>query len=213
MWISRLASSQRAVSAVIVAGWLVCASQPANSERQQPQSNWTSPDAPCANFDNLRNPVWRDIGVKIDAARPWADGFRRALRFWNTVLTANLREEPDLSVCSIRIIDGNPGILDLAVAARSQMTDRANFRGKIAVSSVAAKGMNSGEIYAAAIHEIGHMLGLKHNANIHSVMYFLDVEGSEVLDSRDISDLSRRHELRPAIFASDFVPIQESSRK
>jgi len=213
MWISRFASSPRAVLAVIVASWLVCASQPANSERQQPQSNWTSPDAPCANFDNLRNPVRRDIGVKIDAAGPWADGFRRALRFWNTVLTANLHEEPDLSVCSIRIIDGNPGMFDQAVAARSQMTDWAKFRGKIAVSSVAAKGMNSAEIYAAAVHEIGHMLGLKHNANVHSVMYFLDVEGSEVLDSRDISDLSRRHELRPVILAADFVPIQESSGK
>ncbi|HVP11063.1 MAG TPA: matrixin family metalloprotease, partial [Phycisphaerae bacterium] len=89
----------------------------------------------------------------------------------------------------------------------------ANFRGEIAVNSVAAKGMNSAEIYAAAVHEIGHMLGLKHNANVHSVMYFLDVEGSEVLDSRDISDLSRRHELRPVILAADFVPIQESSGK
>jgi hypothetical protein len=178
---------------------------------QPRQSNWKSPDAPCANFDDLRKPLLSDIGVKIDAAEPWADGFRRALRFWNTVLAANLHEETDLSVCSIRIIDGAPDVLDHAVAARSQLTDRADFRGKIAVSRVAVKGMNSAEIYATAVHEIGHILGLKHNVNIHSVMYFLDVDSTVVLDRKDILNLSRHHELRPAILATGFVPILVSS--
>jgi hypothetical protein len=203
--------THKALSAVVIASWLGCASQPATGERLERQSNWKSPDAPCANFADLRKPFLRTIGVKIDAAEPWADGFRRALRFWNTVLAANLHEETDLSVCSVRIIDGAPDILDHAVAARSQLTDWAGFSGKIAVNQVAASEMNSAEIYATAVHEIGHILGLKHNANIHSVMYFLDVDSTDVLDGKDILDLSRRHELRPAILVNGSVPILASS--
>ena len=199
----------KALSAVVITNWLVCASLPPTRE-QQPQSNWTSDDAPCAKFENLRKPLLRDIGVKIDAAEPWTDAFRRALRFWNTVLEANFYEETDLSACSVRIIDDSPDILGHAVAARSQVTSLANFSGKIAVSQIAAKEMDRSEIYAAAVHEIGHLLGLKHNTNIHSVMYFLDVDGSGVLDGKDILDLSRHHELRPVIFANGFVPIQAS---
>jgi hypothetical protein len=181
---------------VVLATWL-CASPIATRERQQPQSNWTSPDAPCAKFEDLRRPVIGDIGIKIDAAEPWADGFRRALGFWNTVLTANLHEETGLTACSVRIIDGGPDILNSTVVARSQITYWANFRGKIAVSKATAKEMNSAEIYATAVHELGHILGLKHNANSHSIMFFLDVDGTEVLDNMDILELSRRHEVRP----------------
>lgn len=174
----------KALSAVVIASWLSCASQPR-------QSNWKSPDAPCANFDDLRKPLLRNIGVKIDAPEPWADGFRRALRFWNTVLAANLHEEAYLCVCNIRIVDG----------------------ALIAVSQAAAKDMNSAEIYATAVHEIGHILGLKHNVNIHSVMYFLDVDSTVVLDRKDILNLSRHHELRRAILANGFVPILASSMR
>lgn len=211
VWVLHFPRSQKVLSAIVMAGWLGYASQPPRSRRQQPQSNWTSPDTPCAKFDSLRKPLLGDIGVKIDATGPWANGFRRALGFWNTVLAANLHEETDLSTCSLRIIDGTPDILGHAVAARSQITDWANFKGKIAVSQVVAEDMNSDEIYAAAVHEIGHVLGLKHSANNHSVMFFLDVDGTDVLDGKDILDLSRRHKLRPAILAKGFVPIRASS--
>ena len=161
----------------------------------QARSNWTSPDASCAKYDDLRNFSLGDVGVRIDAAEPWADGFRRALSFWNTVLAANFHEEADLNLCAVRIINGSPDIFNAGIVARSQLTSWAGFRGEIAVSSAAANQMSSAEIYGAAVHELGHMLGLKHNANIHSVMYFLDIEGTELLDSNDVSDLSRLHEL------------------
>jgi len=71
--------------------------------------------------------------------------------------------------------------------------------------------MSSAEIYATAVHEMGHILGLRHNSNIHSVMYFLDIDGSEGLDAQDILALSGHHQLQPAIFALGFVPIQANS--
>ncbi len=167
--------------------------------REKPRSNWTSADAPCAKYDDLRNRFLGDIGVKIDVAEPWADGFRRALRFWSTVLAANFHEVTDLNACDVRIINGDPSILNHAVIARSQIPGWGNFNGKIAVSAGAAKELNSSEIYGTAVHELGHILGLSHNADSRSVMYPLNVDGTEGLDSKDIMDLSRWHELRPAI--------------
>jgi Matrixin len=181
-------------------------------DKDRPRSNWTSPDAPCARYDDLRKYSLGDIGVKIDAREPWADGFRQALSFWNTVPAANFHEETNLNVCTVRIIDGSPDILKAGIAARAQLTYWNDFRGKIAVSSVAAKYMGSAEIYSTAVHELGHLLGLKHNANIHSVMYFIDLDGTEFLDSKDISDLKRFHELRQAIFSKQFpgIPLYAS---
>ncbi len=176
--------------------------------RERPQPNWTSADAPCAKYDDLRNPVLGDIGVRIDAAQPWADEFRRALRFWNTVLAANFHEEKSLNVCAVRIVDGGPAILKKLTVARSQLTDRASFRGVIEVSPRAAKFMSSDEMFSTAVHELGHMLGLKHNPSSQSVMFYLNVDGEQVLDSNDISDLNVRHKLRAGVAETGSLLIQ-----
>jgi hypothetical protein len=204
-----LVTSKRLFAGVLAA-WLGCASQVTIGQRVQekPQVNWTSSDAPCANYDDMRNPILGNIGVRIDATEPWADGFRRALMFWNTVLAANFHEETNLNACTVRIIDGGPEILNKVIVARSQVTEQDNFRGKIAVSPRAAKSLSSAELYAAAVHELGHMLGLKHNASSKSIMYFFDVNGTEVLDRKDILDLSTHHKLRPAIISTGFLPIK-----
>ena len=199
-------------SSIATTLFLACAGSLFGGVLTEPRSNWTSPEAPCANYDDLRKPVIGNIGVKIDVSGPWADGFRRALRFWNTVLAANFYEETNLNACSVRIIDGDAGIVSRTVAARSQIADWGNFQGKIAVSRAAAKDMNSAEIYASAVHELGHMLGLKHNANSRSVMYFLNLQGTEVLDSRDILELSRRHAIRPVIGEKGVLPIQSTGQ-
>ena len=54
------------------------------------------------------------------------------------------------------------------------------------------------------------MLGLKHNASSHLVMYFLNVDGSEVLDREDILALSACHKLRMAVVPT-FLPIGAGS--
>jgi len=62
-------------------------------------------------------------------------------------------------------------------------------------------------MYGTAVHEIGHLLGLKHNRNCRSVMYFLNVNGTEALDRDDILELRKHHQLRPGIEATGFQPI------
>jgi hypothetical protein len=181
------------------------ASLVAGCAQEKPRSNWTTADVPCAKYGDLRNTALEDIGVKIDAAQCWRDAFRQAFRFWNTVLAANFHSETDLSNCAVRVVSGGRGILKGAMVARSQFPERSNFRGKIVVSPAAVNEMNSAEMYGTAVHELGHMLGLKHNASSHSVMYFLDVNGTEGLDCADISDLSKHHKLRPAIYGSQLV--------
>jgi hypothetical protein len=124
-------------------------------------------------------------------------------------LATNFYEEPDLDVCSMRIIYGGPDILSgNAVVARSQLTDRDGFHGKIAVRKIAPQELSANEIYAVAVHEIGHILGLKHSTSIHSVMFFLNIEGAEALDAQDILDLSRRHRIRPEILATGFLSLE-----
>jgi hypothetical protein len=185
---------------------LGCGSEVAARAQEKPRVNWASADAPCAKYDDLRNPVLGDIGVKIDAADPWADGFRRALHFWNAVLAANFHEETNLNACAVRVVNGGSDILSKAMVARSQLTEWDNFRGKIAVNPGTARALSSGEMYGTAVHEFGHLLGLKHNASSRSVMYFLNVNGSEVLDREDILDLSARHKLRAAVVPTGFPP-------
>jgi len=194
----------------VLAMWLGCAS-PVTARhhvQEMPQSNWISADPPCANYDDIRNPVLDNIGVRIDATGPWADGFRQALGFWNLVLAANFHEETNLNVCAVRIVNGGTGILSKVIVARAQLTERDNFRGEIAVSPGAAKTMSSAELYGIAVHEFGHMLGLKHNPSTRSVMYYFGINGTEALDSKDILELSTFHKLRPAIVSRGFLPIK-----
>jgi hypothetical protein len=207
-------SKSKTFVAGVFAVWLGFAAQITAGAEEKPQSNWTSADEPCAKYDDMRRPVLGDIGVKIDANEPWADAFRKALGFWNTVLVANFHEESNLSACAIRIINGGPDILNNGIIARSQLSARDNFRGKIAVSPEAAKAMSCAEIYGAAVHELGHILGLEHNASSRSIMYFLNVNGTEILDSKDISDLSSRHKLRAIVEPTAqnlvLVPLSEA---
>lgn len=186
----------------ILATWLGCASPAKTQAEEKPRWNWTSADAPCAKYDDLLKPVLGDIGVRFDAGEAWAGAFRWAIGFWNTVLAANLHEDKDLNTCAVRIIEGGPNILDHTVVARSQIPDWTGFQGKIAVSPEAAKHMSRSEMYGTAVHEIGHILGLKHNPSCGSVMYFLNVDGSDALDRDDILELRKHHQLRPAVEAT-----------
>jgi hypothetical protein len=174
----------------------------------QPRRNWTSGDAACARYNDLRNRVLGNIGVKIDTSEPWAAGFRRAISFWNRVLAVNFHEESNLGACVVRVIEGDRSILHDGIVARAQIPEWRDFRGKIAVRPDMANQLRSTDIYGIAVHELGHLLGLRHNPRPESVMYFLDVNGDEVLDINDLVALSRHHQVRPSIFSAGYLSIQ-----
>jgi hypothetical protein len=96
--------------------------------------------------------------------------------------------------CAIQVVDGTPEILKRTIVARSQFTDWDNFQGWIAFNPHV--DLTRTELYLTAVHEIGHMLGLKHNPSAHSVMYYLDLEGQEYLDASDLALLAERHKMR-----------------
>ena len=54
-----------------IAVWLGCACQVTSRAQESPGSNWTSVDEACARYDNWRNRVLGNIGVRIDVKGPW----------------------------------------------------------------------------------------------------------------------------------------------
>ena len=156
--------------------------------------NWQGDFPPChQRFELLkRDPM--NLGVKISTSNAvLAHQFREALDFWATVVDMNWHEDESDS-CAMELVDGTPAILKTSIVARSQFTEWDNFQGWIAFNPRAP--LTNTELYLTAVHEIGHMLGLKHNPSMHSVMYYLDLEGTEVLDPTDLATLAMRHKLR-----------------
>jgi len=80
------------------------------------------------------------------------------------------------------------------MVARSQLPDRRGFQGWIVFNPVVK--LTVAESYRISVHEIGHILGLKHNPNTRSLMYGLDLECSEELDALDLASLRAHHKLR-----------------
>lgn len=137
-----------------------------------------------------------DIGVWLNTSNMALAGeFRRAMNFWTGVLDMSWHEENTRN-CSIQVVDGSPALFGggKLIAARSQLTNRANFHGWIAFNPDSY--LNRSEMYLTAIHEIGHMLGLQHNPNAKSIMYFFDLDWREALDERDLACLAAQHKLR-----------------
>jgi hypothetical protein len=54
------------------------------------------------------------------------------------------------------------------------------------------------EMHYGSVHEIGHLLGLKHNPSATSVMYGEENDRPEWLDAADIISLAAHHKLRYA---------------
>lgn len=83
------------------------------------------------------------------------------------------------------------------IVARAQLLDRLNFQGWIAVDPRASSYLADDDATAIWIHEIGHLLGLKHNPSASSVIFGVDVDGSSKLDSQDLRAIASQHALRP----------------
>jgi len=165
-----------------------------SSFADQRATNWIGDFSPCERRFELLRREPMNLGVKISTSNPiLGREFREAMDFWSQVLDMRWHEDAS-AACAVQLVDGTPSILKRSIVARSQFTEWDNFQGWIAFDPHAL--LTREEMFLTAVHEIGHMFGLKHNPSSRSVMYYLDLEGSEVLDSQDLSTLASRHRLR-----------------
>src|SRR5262249_16486446 len=140
-----------------------------------------------------------DLGVRVATNIPYlAEQFRRALDSWARILDFDWHAD-DSENCSIRLLDGEHGLFNPpTIVARSQMPGRLNFQGSIAFNPT--RKLSGDELYRIALHEIGHIFGLQHSSNASSIMFFLDLDGLDWLDSKDLAQLAAHHKLRLASF-------------
>lgn len=171
------------------------------------QINWVGKFPICNSRSELLKTDHMDLGVRFSTSNPALAGeFRRAMNFWATVVDMSWHQD-DTSSCALQLVDGTSDILKDATVARSQFTDWGNFQGWVAFDPKAP--LTRSEMYLTAVHEIGHLLGLKHNSNPNSVMYYLDLRGRELLDRCDLAALAARHKLR---LASIQRPVRVGAR-
>lgn len=174
-------------------------------------SNWSGPYQSCSNRSELLKTGHMDLGVRMDTSnREIAAAFRRALTFWSGVLDMSFHED-QTSDCALAVVDGTPEVLRKTQnVARAQFADMANFQAWIAFDPHASEYMSTEEMYATAVHELGHLFGLRHNPKANSIMYYLDCDGTSMLDDSDIEALAMHHALRGGIMKP--VPISMVGR-
>ena len=168
-------------------------------------ANWTGPYEPCRNSPELRKTGRMSIGVRYDIPDAVViRQFQSAFDFWARILDAEFHEEPSNS-CAVAVVNATGALLSGGgVVARAQFPDWSGFHGWIAIDPLAPKHLDDSEAVATWIHEIGHLLGLRHNPSADSLMYFLDADSKSKLDSADLRSLASLHALRP-------VPIAEGA--
>lgn len=163
----------------------------------EPAANWSADYPQCNHRSDLLKPGPLNLGVRFNTTNlGLAEQFRRAMDFWAGVLDLQWHED-STETCSMELSDGQRELFEPTpnnMVARSQFPDRRDFQGWI-VFNPAVK-LTPAESYRISVHEIGHMLGLKHNPNTRSLMYDLDLECSEELDATDLASLRARHKLR-----------------
>lgn len=167
-------------------------------------STYTHSSAPCSRHAELLKHGHMDLAVRIATSRPvLAKQFRLALNFWTHVL--DMDWYPDNSnACVLQLNDARLNSFTGGNVAEAQDPVAPGFQGWIGFDPRAS--LTTAELYYYCVHEIGHLLGLDHNANPQSVMYFEDAPGPELLDRTDLIALGARHKLRiPLLSAPIYV--------
>jgi hypothetical protein len=160
--------------------------------------NWSGNYPPCNHHPDLLNREHVVLGVRISTSnRILARQFAKAMDFWSSILDLEWHEV-DSQECSVQLVDGTPDLFDpKAIAARSQYPDRPAFQGWIAFNP--GSKLTERDMFQVSVHEIGHLLGLPHNPSGSSVMFFLNLDESVLLDKTDLVTLAIRHTLRAGI--------------
>jgi hypothetical protein len=165
----------------------------------EPAANWTAHYPTCGRHAEVLKRGPMNLGIRLATSNPaLAEEFKSALNFWSTVLDLAWHEDNSKN-CSIELVDGQRDLFEPEpenMAARSQFPDRLGFQGWIVFNP--AVPLSRAELYRISVHEIGHMLGLRHSLNTLSLMYGLDLDCSEFLDTQDLASLAARHKLRIA---------------
>jgi hypothetical protein len=157
-------------------------------------ANWSGKFYPCDQHSELLEKSHLKLGVRFSTSNPrLAAEFARALDFWATILDMEWRED-NTRGCAIQIVDGRPDLFIQGQVARAQLPDRSAFQGWIAFNPDISLPPN--EMFFAAVHELGHLLGLPHNSSAWSVMFYLQVNEPLVLNKADLGELAARHKLR-----------------
>ena len=163
----------------------------------EPAVNWSADYPQCNRRSDLLQHGPLNLGVRFNTANlVLAQQFRRAMDFWAGVLDLEWHEESSAN-CSMAVSDGERKLFEPTpnnMVARSQFPDRRDFQGWIVFNPVVT--LTPAESYRISVHEIGHILGLRHNSNTRSVMYDLDLECSQELDAADLASLRAHHKLR-----------------
>ena len=158
---------------------------------------WTGHYDPCDGHEELLKSGHMSLGVRFATLNPQlAAAFARAMSFWAGVLDMEWRTENSRK-CAVQVVDGDTGLFEPTQSARAQFPSSPSFQGSIAFNPRMTPPES--ELFATAVHEIGHLLGLQHSANASSIMYFLYLDGPLCLDSADLSALAARHRLRPKV--------------
>jgi matrixin len=167
--------------------------------------NWTGNYARCDGHAELLKQDHMKVGVRISTSDSnLAVAFVRAINFWATVIDMEWHEESGPN-CSIQLVEGERELFKPGEVARAQFPGRPAFQGWIAFKQTTA--LSADEQFLVAVHELGHVLGLQHNPSARSVMYFLGLDASVLLDESDLTSLAARHKLRDSRLGQRLVYI------
>ena len=162
------------------------------------ESNWSGTYAPCIQHFEILKHEHMDLGVRFSTADlGLATEFARAMDFWATILDMDWHEENSRD-CAIQVVDGAPDLFKPAQAARAQLPGRPAFQGWIAFNPKIV--LSETDKYFSAVHELGHLFGLRHNPSPRSVMFYVRLFEHVSLEGVDLSSLARRHKLRVVHF-------------
>ena len=145
------------------------------------------PALACENAAIFKSSRHLELGVRFSTRDPRiVEQTSFALNRWSEIADISWHGD-NSNNCSIDVEDGT--FTDDKEVAEANASN-----GSIVFAS--AGELTARELWFTAFHEIGHLLGLQHNANPHSVMYWIDFRGDEVLDVSDMRALSAAHALR-----------------
>jgi hypothetical protein len=177
---------------------------------EAPPQNWSGEYPPCNRHLDLVSHQHMDLGVRIATSNAvLARQFARAMEFWGSVLDLEWHEV-DSEDCSIQLVDGTTDVFSPidtcgCVSARSQIPERLAFEGWVAFNPRVR--LTEREMFLVSIHEIGHLLGLQHNASGSSVMFYLGLDDPLSLDLADLQALADRHRLRTGLFERNGLTV------